>query len=170
VSSEELNDVQFQRILINRVFYLLSLNVPVRIHLNALVNACKTFEEFFMLWSRYKVKKQVAVDDLVAEGYTISPKVDLMASKELNANKPDKPPKTPKGVITNFGRAPKTPILLDPQFVSYYVRTFFSFIRKLYAYRMKERMVCRRQYPTRGISLPCLFEYSTGIIQLWTAI
>jgi hypothetical protein len=35
-----------------------------------------------------------------------------------NAGKPDKPPKTPKGVITDLGREPKTQFLLDPKYVS----------------------------------------------------
>jgi transposase InsO family protein len=117
---KEMNDVQFQKILINRAFHNLHINEPVRIQLTAAVNACKTFEEFFMLWSRYKVKKQEVVDDLITEGYTILPKIYLMAGKDSvgNAGKPDKPPKTPKGVITDLGREPKTQFLLDPKYVS----------------------------------------------------
>jgi hypothetical protein len=42
---EEVNDVQFQRTLINRASHLLSASEPVRIHLTAAVNACKTFED-----------------------------------------------------------------------------------------------------------------------------
>jgi hypothetical protein len=116
-----MNDVQFQRLLINRAFYQLSPNKPVRIQLNASVNACKTFEEFFMLWSRYKVKKQVVVDDLVTEGYSILPKVYLMAGKDSvgGAGKPDKQPKDkPKGNISDMGRVPTTQVPFDPQYVA----------------------------------------------------
>jgi hypothetical protein len=117
---EEVNDVQFQRSLINRAFYLLSPNEPVRIQLTASVNACKTFEDYFMFWSRYKVKKQGVVDDLVIEGYNISPKVYLMAGKDSlgNAGKSDKPVKTPKGTFTDIGRAPVNQVPLDSQYVS----------------------------------------------------
>ena len=101
MTSDEVNDLQFQKSLINRAFNLLSSLEPVRILLTSKVQACKTFEEFFMLWTRYKVSKQTVIDDLTAEGYVISPKVYLMASKEV-LNTTEKHSKQPQKNPTNF--------------------------------------------------------------------
>ncbi len=63
---EERDDLALQKSLINRAFNHLSPLEPAKIKLTSKVAMCKTFIEFLLLWTRYKVSQQVIVDDLTA--------------------------------------------------------------------------------------------------------
>jgi hypothetical protein len=41
---------------------------PAMIQLTSKVATCKTFKEFLMMWTRYRIAKQVIADDLTADG------------------------------------------------------------------------------------------------------
>ncbi len=97
---EERDDLALQKSLINRAFNHLSPLEPAKIKLTSKVAMCKTFIEFLLLWTRYKVSQQVIVDDLTADGYIIQPKTYLLTQGSSNPDK-GKSDKLPKQQISN---------------------------------------------------------------------
>ena len=79
MTDDDVRDVQLQKSLINRAFSLLSNLEPARIQLTSKVAKCVTFQEFLMVWTRYRNSKQVIADTLAADGYVVSPKVYIMS-------------------------------------------------------------------------------------------
>jgi hypothetical protein len=114
---EESDDLALQKSLINRAFNHLSPLEPARIKLTSKVAMCKTFKDFLLLWTRYKVSQQVIVDDLTADGYIIQPKTYLLSQGSTNPDKgkPDKLPKQ-QNINNNADRTASTlvPVKLDP--------------------------------------------------------
>jgi len=71
MTSEEVEDVHLQKSLINRAFSLLSHLEPAKIQMTSKVATCKTFDEFLMMWTRYRIQKQSDSDDLSAAGFVV---------------------------------------------------------------------------------------------------
>jgi hypothetical protein len=102
MTNDERDDVVLQRSFINRAFNHLSPLEPARIKLTTEVSKCKTFKEFLLLWTRYRNVKQLIVEELTADGYTVTPKSYLLSAGPANA---DKNLKTKKEQIKNIERS-----------------------------------------------------------------
>jgi hypothetical protein len=78
---EESDDTPEQKSIINRAWSVLSHTDKTKARLNAKVSACKTFKEFFLMLCRDRIDQDKQVDRLVADGYTIAPRVYILTSK-----------------------------------------------------------------------------------------
>ena len=80
MTEEELSDVVFQKSLITRVWAILSPHEPAKAVLGPTVVNCKTLEEFFTAWMEFKIAKEQEIKKLTFQGYSIIPKIFMLAA------------------------------------------------------------------------------------------